>query len=139
MNSSKACCVTTLSICNLVACRPSCVCYCCCYKCCSKCYKCCGLTMVSIQFSYTFASKCRCSSPFENLVSCSLGYLSHGDVICGTFYFCSFSYVSYGVVICGILKSVWLRVPLLTLHMVPLYPHPFLCPHIYALLFPFHF
>jgi hypothetical protein len=68
LNSLKANCVTTFSIYSSVAC----VCYCCYCKCCSKCCKCCGLTVVSIQSAYTFASKCRCSSPFGNLVSCSL-------------------------------------------------------------------
>jgi hypothetical protein len=65
--------------------------------------------MVSIQSSYTFASKCKCFSPFGNLVSCSFltswfysfSCLSCGDVICGTSYLCSLSCVSYGVVICG--------------------------------------
>ncbi len=107
MNSSKARCVAIFSICNLVACRPSCV-YC--YKCCSKCYKCCGLIMVSIQSSYTFTSKCKCSSPLGNLMSCSsltscfysLNYFSCGNVIFGTSCLYSFSCVSCGIVICGI-------------------------------------
>ncbi len=107
LNFSKAGCVATLFIYNLVAYKPSCVFYCC--KCCSKCQKCCGLAMVSIQSSYTFASKCKCFSPFGNLVSCSFltswfysfSCLSCGDVICGTSYLCSLSCVSYGVVICG--------------------------------------
>ncbi len=66
--------------------------------------------MVSIQFSYTFASKCICFSPSANLVSCSfltswlysLSCLSCGDVIYGTSYLCSFSCVSCGIIICGI-------------------------------------
>ncbi len=48
--------------------------------------------MVSIQSSYMSPFKCKCSSPFGNLVSCSLltfclyslSCLSCGDVICGT-------------------------------------------------------
>jgi hypothetical protein len=71
LNTSKAGCVATFSVSSLVACRPSCVYYGCCYKCCSKCSKCCGLLMVSIQSSYTFPSKCKCFSPFGNLVLCS--------------------------------------------------------------------
>jgi len=66
INSSKTCCVTTLYVYNSVACRPSCVC------CCCKCWKCFGLPMVSIQSSHTSLSKYRCSSPFGNLMSCSL-------------------------------------------------------------------
>jgi hypothetical protein len=70
--------------------------------------KCCGLTMVSILSSYTFPSKCRCSSSSRNLVSCSsltsylysLSCLSYGDVICGTFYLCSFDSLFCGDVIC---------------------------------------
>jgi len=66
--------------------------------------------VVSIQFSYTFASKCRCFSPFGNLMSCSfltswlysLNYLSYGDVIYGTSCLCSFSCVSCGIIICGV-------------------------------------
>ncbi len=94
---------------SLVACGPFCVCcYCC--NCCCKCWKCCGLTMVSIQFSYTSPSKCKCSSPFGNLMSCSfltsclcsINYLSCGDVICGTSYLYSLRCFSYGVVIYGI-------------------------------------
>jgi hypothetical protein len=76
INITKKGCVSTFSVCSLVACRPYCVCYycccCCCCKWCCKCWKCCGLAMVSIQSSYTSSSKCRCSSPFGNLVSCSL-------------------------------------------------------------------
>jgi hypothetical protein len=66
--------------------------------------------VVSIQSSYTFASKCKCFSPFGNLVSCSLltswlcsfNYLSYGDVICGTSCLYSLCCVSCGVVIYGI-------------------------------------
>ncbi len=65
--------------------------------------------MVSIQSSYTSPSKCKCSSPFGNLVSCSfltswlysLIYLSCGDVVCGTSYLYSLIYLSCGVVIYG--------------------------------------
>jgi len=110
LNSSKASCVATIFVCNLIACIFSCV-YCYCYyKCCSKCHKCCGLVVVSIQSSYTFTSKCKCFSPFGNLVSCSLltswlcsfNYLSYGDVICGTSCLYSLCCVSCGVVIYGI-------------------------------------
>jgi hypothetical protein len=66
--------------------------------------------MVSIQSSHTSPSKCRCSSPSKNLMSCSFltpwlyyhSYLSCGDVIYGISYLCSFSYLSCGDVICGI-------------------------------------
>jgi hypothetical protein len=96
LDSSKAGCLATLSICSSICCRPLCVYYC--YY-----YKCCGLAVVSIQSSYTFASKCKCSSPFGNLVSCSLftswfcsfSCLSYGDVIYSTSYFCSLSCVSW--------------------------------------------
>ncbi len=93
LNFSKASCVTTLFVYSSIAYRPSYI-YCCCfYKCCSKCYECCGLIVVSIQSSYTFASKCKCFSPPRTFVSCSsltscyysLNYLSYGDVICGIF------------------------------------------------------
>ncbi len=102
LNTSKEGCVSTLSICNSVACRFSYV-YCCC------CCKCCGLAMVSIQSSYTFPSKCRCSPTFGNLMSCSsltsyfysLNCFSCGHAICGTSFLYSLNYVSYGVVICG--------------------------------------
>jgi hypothetical protein len=65
--------------------------------------------VVSIQSSYTSSSKCRCSSPFGNLMSCSfltswlysLNYFSYGDVICGTSCLNSLSYPSCGDVICG--------------------------------------
>ncbi len=90
------------SIYSLVAFRPSCV---CCFCCC----KCCGLAVVFLQSSYTFPSKCRCSSPFENLVSHSLltsqlysfSCLSCGNVICGTSYLCSLNCVPCGIVIYG--------------------------------------
>jgi hypothetical protein len=65
--------------------------------------------VVSIQSSYTSPSKCRCSSPSGNLVSCSLltsylcslSCLSYGDVIYGT-------YVVYLVVytIVGIARTI---------------------------------
>jgi hypothetical protein len=141
LNFSKAGCVATLFICNLVAYKPSCVFYC--YKCCSKSHKCCGLAMVSIQSSYTFASKCKCFSPFGNLVSCSLltswfysfNCFSCGDVICGTSYLCSLNCVSYGVVICGnsivclaTCTTLTLPLPLLALYMVPLCPSSFFVP-----------
>jgi hypothetical protein len=55
--------VSTLFVYSLVY-WPSFIC------CCCKCYyKCCGLPMVSIQSSYTSPSKCKCSSPFGNLMS----------------------------------------------------------------------
>ncbi len=72
LNSSKVGCVTTFSIFSSIACIPSYVCYYCYCKCCSKCYKCCELAMVSIQFSHTSLSMCKCSSPSGNLISCSL-------------------------------------------------------------------
>ncbi len=71
LNSSKACCVTTLFVYSSVVYKPSCVYCCCCYKCCCKCCKCFRLVMVSIQSSHTSPSKCRCSSPSRNLMSCS--------------------------------------------------------------------
>ncbi len=63
--------------------------------------------MVSIQSSHTSPSKCRCSSPSGNLISCSfltpwlysLNCLSYGDVICGISYLCSLGYLSCGDVI----------------------------------------
>ncbi len=66
--------------------------------------------MVSIQSSYTFASKCRCSSPFENLMSCSfltswlysLNYLFCEDAIYRTSSLCPLNYVFCGVGIYGI-------------------------------------
>jgi hypothetical protein len=115
LNILKLGCVTTLFICNSITCRPSCVFYCYCCKCCSKCYKCCSQCYkVSIQSSYTFPSKCKCSSPIGNLVSCSsltsclysLNCLTCGNVICGTSYFCSLSCLSYGHVICDVLQYV---------------------------------
>ncbi len=68
--------------------------------------------MVSIQSSYTFPSKCKCSSPFGNLVSCSsltsclysLNCFSYGHVICGTSCLCSLSFVFCGIVIYGIFE-----------------------------------
>jgi hypothetical protein len=65
--------------------------------------------MVSIQSSYTSPSKCKCSSPFKNLVSCSFltSYLysfeclSCENVIFGTSCLCSFNCSSYGDVIYG--------------------------------------
>jgi hypothetical protein len=70
--------------------------------------KCCGLAMVSILSSYTFPSKCKCSSSFRNLVSCSsltsyvcsLSCLFYGDVIYGTSYLCSLGSLSCGDIIC---------------------------------------
>ncbi len=64
--------------------------------------------MVSIQSSYTL-SKCKCSTPFGNLMSCSLlnfwfcslNYFSCGDVIYGTFCFSSLSCPFCGDVIWG--------------------------------------
>jgi len=93
-----------------VACRPSYVYYYCCYKCCSKCCKCYELALVSIQSSYTFASKCKGFSPSKNLVSCSLltswlcslSFFSCGDVIYGISCLYSLSCVSCGVGIYGI-------------------------------------
>jgi hypothetical protein len=66
LNFSKAGCVAIFSVCNLLACRPSCVC-CCSYKCYCKIWKCFGLIVVSIQSSHASPSKCRCSSPLETL------------------------------------------------------------------------
>lgn len=94
--------ISTFSVCSPVACRPSCV-FCCC------CCKCCGLVVVSVQSSYTSPSKCKCSSPSRNLVSCSLltsyrcslSCLSCGDVICGTSCLYSLSFPSCGDVVCG--------------------------------------
>ncbi len=65
--------------------------------------------MVSIQSSYTYPTKCKCSPPSRNLVSCSLltsyfysfSYLSYGDVIYGTSSLYSLSCPSYGNVICN--------------------------------------
>ncbi len=94
LNTSKEGCVSTFFVYSLVTCRPSYV-YCCC--CCYYCWKCCGLVVFSIQFSYTSSSKCKCSLPFGNLVSCSLltswlyslNFLSCGDVIYGSSCLCS--------------------------------------------------
>ncbi len=66
--------------------------------------------MVSIQFSHTSPSKCICSSPSGNLMSCSflipwlcsLSCLPCGDVICGISCLCSFNCFSCGNVICSI-------------------------------------
>jgi hypothetical protein len=92
LNSSKAGYVAILSIYSLVTCRPSYV-SCCCYcKCCCKCCKCFRLVVVSIQSSHKSPSKYRCSSPFGNLMSCSLL----------TPQLCSFKCFSYDNVICGI-------------------------------------
>ncbi len=85
-------------------------CYCCC-KCCCKCWKCFGLEVVSIRSSHTSLSKCRCSSHFGNLMSCSFltpwlcsfSCFSYGDVIYGISCFCSLDYLFYGDVICGII------------------------------------
>ncbi len=65
--------------------------------------------MVSIQSSHTSFLKCKCSSPFGNLMSCSLltpwlyslNCFSCGNVICGISCLCSLSCLSYGNVICG--------------------------------------
>ncbi len=66
--------------------------------------------MVSIQSSHTSLSKCRCSSPFGNLMSCSflthwlfsLSCPSYGDVIYGISCLCSLGCLFCGDVICGI-------------------------------------
>jgi len=93
LNFAKEGSISTIFVCNPVACRPSYV-YCSYYyKYCCKCWKCCEFSMVSIQSSYTSPSKCRCSSPSRNLVSCSfltscpcsLSCPSYKNVICGTF------------------------------------------------------
>ncbi len=65
--------------------------------------------MVSIQSSHISLSKCRCSSPYGNLMSCSfltpqlcsLSCPSCDDVICGISYSCSFGCLSCGNVIYG--------------------------------------
>ncbi len=127
------------SIYNLVVCRPSCVCYCCC----CKCY---GLALVSVQSSYTFQSKCRCSSPFENLVSCSLltsrlysfNCFSCGNVICGTSYLCSLNCVSCGIVmwyLCSMFCCLYHYWHCRWFHSTP---HHFLCPQICVFMFTFH-
>ncbi len=69
------------------------------------CQKCCGIPMVSIQFSYMSPSMCKSSSPFKNLVSCSFltfylysfSRLSCGDVICGTSVICLATYTIGGI------------------------------------------
>ncbi len=66
--------------------------------------------MVSIQSSYTFTSKCKWSSPFENCMSCSLltsWFYSLNCFFCEDAFYCTLglnylNYVSYGVGICGI-------------------------------------
>ncbi len=63
--------------------------------------------MVSIQSSHTSPSKCRCSSPFGSLMTCSLltsllcslNCLSCDDVIHSISCLCSFGYLIYGDVI----------------------------------------
>ncbi len=105
LNFAKKGFISTIFICNPKACRPSYVYYCCCYKCCCNCWKCCELPMVSIQFSYTSPSKCRCFSLFRNLVSCSfltsclysLNCPSYKDVIYGTFVVCLATYTIVGI------------------------------------------
>ncbi len=65
--------------------------------------------MVSIQLSHTSPSKCKCSSPSGNLMSCSLftpwlcspSCFSCGNVICSISYLYSLDCLSYGDVICG--------------------------------------
>jgi len=104
LNFAKTSCVTILSICNSIACRPSCV-----YCCCCKCWKYFGLVMVSIQSSHTSPSKSKCSSPFRNLIPWSLltpWHYSHncfscGNVIYGISYFYPLDCLSCGDVICG--------------------------------------
>jgi hypothetical protein len=140
LNTSKVGCVATFFVYSSIACRPSCV-YYCCYC------KCCGLAVVFIQSSYTFPSKCRCSSPSRNLMSCSsltswlysLGCFSCGDVICGTSYFCSLDYLSCGDVIFDtFVVCLALFVPLLALKMVPLCLSSFSMLIHMCFLFPFH-
>jgi hypothetical protein len=104
--------------------------------------------VVFIQSSYISPSKCKCSSPSKNLVSCSflisclysLNCFSYGYVICGTSCLCSLSYLSCGDVICGTSIFIWLHVPLLALpipllalQMVPLHPSSFSMPLIFVL------
>jgi hypothetical protein len=127
LNITKEGYVSILSICSLVACKSSCVCCCWCCKCC-KCWKCCGLLVVSIQSSYTSPSKCKCSSPFGDLVSCSLL----------TFCLCYLSCLSCGHVICGAF-AIYLAIyiSLLALHMVPLYPSSIFVPLLLCFLVPF--
>ncbi len=67
------------------------------------------LVVVSIQSSHTSPSKCRCSSPFGNLMSCSLltpwfcslKCPSSSDVIYGISCLCSLGCLFCGDVICG--------------------------------------
>jgi hypothetical protein len=104
LNSKNKGFVFTLSVYNPIAYRLSCV-----YKCCCRWWKRCGLLVVFMQSSYTSPSKCKCSSPFGNLVSCSLltsclyslNYFSYGDVIYDTSYLDSHNYPSCGGVIYG--------------------------------------
>ncbi len=74
--------------------------------------------MVSIQSSHTSPSKCKCFSPFGNLMSCSLltpqlcshNCLSCGDIICDISCFYSLGSLSCGDVICGTITvclTVW--------------------------------
>ncbi len=63
LNSWKVSYVATLFVYSSVVCSPSCV-------CCCKCWKCFGLAWFPSDLHYL--SKCRCSSPFLNLMSCSL-------------------------------------------------------------------
>jgi len=143
LNNSKEGYGSTPSIYNPIACRPSCVYYCYCCKCCCKCCKCHGLVVVSIQSSYTSPLKWKYSSPSRTLCHvpfltswlCSLGCLSYGNVICGTFCLCSFFYFSCGNVICGTFviylvayTTLALRVLLLALQMVPHCPSSFYVP-----------
>jgi hypothetical protein len=70
--------------------------------------------MVSIQFSYTSSSKCRCSSPFGNFMPCSfltsrfysLNYFSYGDVIYGTFTICLATHTIIGIIDGSILPLI---------------------------------
>ncbi len=109
LNFSKVGWFATFFVYSLVAYRPFCVCCCCC-KCCCKCWNYFGFAMVSIQFSHTSPSKCRCSSPSGNLMSCSfltpwlysLNYPSYGDVICRISCLYSLDCFFFGDVICGI-------------------------------------
>ncbi len=99
--------------------------------------------MASIQSSYTSPSKCGCSSPFRNLVSCSfltsyfysLNCLSCGDssVVLPAFAPSIVSPMEMSSMLP--LQFVWLPipllallVPLLALQMVPLYPSSFFVP-----------
>ncbi len=99
--------------------------------------------MVSIQSSHTSLSKRKCSSPFRNLMSCSLlipwlcslNYPSCGNINCGISCFFSLNCLSYGDVICGTIvvclttcTSTGISLPLLALQMVPLCPSSFFVP-----------